>query len=34
MQLQEMSDRLEIQDVLARYSNAIDTMQWDQLDAG
>jgi hypothetical protein len=33
MDLQEISDRLEIQDVLARYSNAIDTMQWDQLDA-
>jgi hypothetical protein len=31
--LQEMSDRLEIQDLLARYSHAIDTMQWDQLDA-
>ena len=33
MDLQEISDRLEIQDVLARDSNAIDTMQWDQLDA-
>ncbi|MDP9181630.1 MAG: nuclear transport factor 2 family protein [Actinomycetota bacterium] len=33
MELQEISDRLEIQDLLARYSNAIDTMQWDQLDA-
>jgi len=33
MDLQEISDRLEIQDLLARYSNAIDTMQWDQLDA-
>ena len=32
MSLQEISDRLEIQDLLARYSNAIDTMQWDQLD--
>ena len=31
--LQEISDRLEIQDLLARYSNAIDTMQWDELDA-
>ncbi|MGB8652605.1 MAG: nuclear transport factor 2 family protein [Mycobacteriales bacterium] len=30
--LQEISDRLEIQDVLARYSNAIDTLQWDLLD--
>lgn len=33
MDLQEISDRLEIQDLLARYSHAIDTMQWDQLDA-
>jgi hypothetical protein len=33
MTLQEISDRLEIQDLLARYSNAIDTMQWDELDA-
>jgi hypothetical protein len=33
MDLQEISDRLEIQDLLARYSNAIDTMEWDQLDA-
>jgi hypothetical protein len=32
MDLQEISDRLEIQDLLARYSNAIDTMQWDELD--
>jgi len=32
MTLQEISDRLEIQDLLARYSNAIDTMQWDELD--
>ena len=32
MDLQEISDRLEIQDVLARYSHAIDTMQWDLLD--
>jgi hypothetical protein len=30
--LQEISDRLEIQDLLARYSNAIDTMEWDRLD--
>jgi hypothetical protein len=30
--LQEISDRLEIQDLLARYSNAIDTMDWDLLD--
>jgi hypothetical protein len=33
MSLQEISDRLEIQDLLARYSDAIDTMQWDNLDA-
>ena len=32
MDLQEISDRLEIQDLLARYSNAIDTMEWDELD--
>ena len=32
MDLQEISDRLEIQDLLAKYSHAIDTMQWDQLD--
>jgi hypothetical protein len=32
MDLQEMSDRLEIQDLLARYSNAIDSMQWQLLD--
>ena len=32
MDLQEISDRLEIQDLLARYSNAIDTMEFDRLD--
>ena len=32
LSLQEISDRLEIQEVLARYSNAIDTMQWNELD--
>lgn len=32
LSLQEISDRLEIQEVLARYSDAIDTMQWDKLD--
>ena len=32
MDLQEISDRLEIQDLLARYSNAIDSMQWQLLD--
>lgn len=30
--LQEISDRLEIQDVLARYSDAIDARRWDVLD--
>ncbi|MBM7369352.1 3-phenylpropionate/cinnamic acid dioxygenase small subunit [Gordonia hydrophobica] len=33
MPLQEMSDRLEIQDLLARYSHAIDERRWDALDA-
>lgn len=32
MDLQEMSDRLEIQDLLARYSFAIDERDWDALD--
>lgn len=32
MPLQEMSDRLEIQDLLARYSHAIDEHRWDALD--
>ena len=32
MTLQEISDRLEIQDLLARYSHAIDTRDWDALD--
>jgi len=32
MPLQEMSDRLEIQDLLARYSFAIDERDWDALD--
>ena len=30
--LQDISDRLEIQDLLARYSAAIDTRSWDDLD--
>lgn len=30
--LQEISDRLEIQDLLARYSYAIDERDWDELD--
>jgi 3-phenylpropionate/cinnamic acid dioxygenase small subunit len=32
MSLQEISDRLEIQDVLVAYSHAIDTQDWDALD--
>lgn len=32
MELQEISDRLEIQDVLIRYTRAIDTGDWDKLD--
>jgi hypothetical protein len=32
MDLQEIADRLEIQDLLARYSHAIDTCQLEQLD--
>ena len=32
MPMQEMSDRLEIQDLLARYSHAIDGREWDALD--
>lgn len=32
MDLQEMSDRLEIQDLLARYAQAIDRRDWDALD--
>ncbi|KRC65333.1 hypothetical protein ASE12_11505 [Aeromicrobium sp. Root236] len=33
MDLQEMSDRLEITDVLIRYTRAIDTFDWDRLDS-
>lgn len=33
MTLQEISDRLEIQDLLARYCFAIDERDWDALDA-
>ncbi len=29
LSLQEISDRLEIQDLLVRYSHAVDTMNWD-----
>jgi ketosteroid isomerase-like protein len=32
LSLQEISDRLEIQDLLARYSHAIDRRDWDALD--
>ena len=32
LSLQEISDRMEIQDLLARYSDAIDSRQWDVLD--
>lgn len=32
LSLQEISDRLEIQDLLSRYSYAIDERNWDELD--
>lgn len=32
LSLQEMSDRLEIQDLLTRYCDAIDSRDWDLLD--
>ena len=32
MDLQEISDRLEITDVITRYTRAIDTGEWDRLD--
>src|SRR5690606_3023006 len=32
LSLQEISDRLEIEDLMVRYSHAIDTRQWDLLD--
>lgn len=32
LSLQEISDRLEIQDLMVRYSHAVDTRQWDLLD--
>ncbi len=32
MDLQQISDRIEIQDVITRYTRAIDEGQWDQLD--
>ena len=31
LSLQEMSDRIEIQDLLVRYSHALDTQDWDGL---
>jgi hypothetical protein len=33
LSLQEISDRMEINDLLARYSAAIDSRRWDELDA-
>ena len=33
LSLQEISDRMEISDLLARYSAAIDSHRWDDLDA-
>jgi hypothetical protein len=33
VELQELSDRAEINDVLVRYTRAIDTGEWDRLDA-
>lgn len=33
LSLQEISDRLEIQDLLVRYADAIDQRKWDQLDS-
>ena len=33
LDIQEISDRLEIQDLLARYTDAIDRRDWDALDA-
>jgi SnoaL-like domain len=33
LSLQEMSDRIEIQDLLTRYALAIDTKDWELLDA-
>ncbi|WP_216901534.1 nuclear transport factor 2 family protein [Nocardia alni] len=32
LSLQEISDRMEIQDLMVRYSHAVDTRQWDLLD--
>ena len=32
LSLQEISDRFEIEDLMVRYSHAVDTCQWDLLD--
>lgn len=32
LSLQEISDRFEIEDLMVRYSHAVDTQQWDLLD--
>lgn len=32
LSLQEISDRLEIEDLMVRYSHAVDTRQWELLD--
>ncbi|MFF2550203.1 nuclear transport factor 2 family protein [Nocardia sp. NPDC058058] len=32
LSLQEISDRMEIQDLMVHYSHAVDTRQWDLLD--
>ncbi|MGW1680882.1 nuclear transport factor 2 family protein [Saccharopolyspora sp. NPDC002376] len=32
LSLQEISDRMEIQDLMVRYCHAVDTRQWDLLD--
>ncbi|MBO0855641.1 MAG: nuclear transport factor 2 family protein [Nocardia sp.] len=32
LSLQQISDRLEIEDLMVRYSHAVDTHQWDLLD--
>ena len=32
LDLQEISDRIEIQDLLSRYTDAIDRRDWDALD--
>ena len=33
MDLQQISDRLEIEDVITRYTRAVDTQDWDGLDS-